>query len=91
MTKKQLADQVAQEAAITEQLAKRIVQTVLDCMAAALVKGETLEFRNFGVFKTKVRKARLGRNPKAGTAVQVPERKAFVWKMGKELKERVRR
>lgn len=39
---------------------------------------------------TKIRKARMARNPKAGTAVPVPEHKVIVWKMGKELKERMK-
>ena len=40
--------------------------------------------------ETKIRKARLGRNPKAGVPVAVPERRVVVFKAGKELKERVR-
>lgn len=90
MTKKQLAEQIAVKAEITEVLARRIVQITLDCMTSALVKGETLEFRDFGMLKTKIRKARKGRNPRVGTVVQVPERKAIVWKMGKGLKEKIR-
>lgn len=90
MTKKELADQIGRKVLITEFLARQIVQAMLDCMTEALVRGETLEFRDFGVLKTRVRKARTARNPRAGTVVQVPGRKAIVWKMGKGLKERLR-
>ena len=90
MTKKDLADRIAENTDITEHQARRLVQVVLDCITEALVEGKTLEFRDFGVFKTKIRKARLGRNPKAGTVVQVPERRVVVFKPGKELKERIR-
>lgn len=90
MTKKDLADKIVEKSGITEQLARKLLQLTFDCLSEALVKGETLEFRGFGVFKTRIRKARIGRNPRAGTVVQVPERKAIVWKMGKELKERIR-
>lgn len=90
MTKKDLADKIAEKAKIEGILARKLLQITLNCMTEALVKGETLEFRDFGVFKTRVRKARTARNPKAGTTVQVPERKAIVWKMGKALKEKMR-
>ena len=90
MTKKDLADKIAEKTGITERLARQLLQTMLDNMAEALVNGNTLEFRDFGVFKTKIRRARLGRNPKAGTAVQVPARRVAVFKAGKELKERIR-
>ena len=90
MTKKDLALELAVQLELTDVQAKRAVKMVLRLIADALVAGEKLEFRGFGVFKTKIRKARLGRNPKANTSVNVPERGVVVFKMGKELKERVR-
>ena len=90
MTKKDLADRITEQIRITERLARQLVQTMLDCMAEALVNGETLEFRGFGVLKTKIRKARIGRNPRAGTSVNVPERRVVVFKVGNKLKERIR-
>ena len=90
MTKKDLALELAVQLELTDVQAKRAVKMVLRLIADALVAGEKLEFRGFGVFKTKIRKARLGRNPKANTSVNVPERRVVVFKMGKELKERVR-
>lgn len=90
MTKLDLAKTVARTANITDILAKTLVQSVFDCMIEALARGETLEFRGFGVFKTRIRKPRIGRNPRAGIVVQVPERKVIVWKMGKGLRERIK-
>ena len=90
MTKKDLAVKLAKEINLTDANALEIVRAVIDLIGESIVAGETLEFRGFGVFKTKIRKARLGRNPKAGTSVNVPARRAVVFKMGKELKERIR-
>ncbi len=90
MIKKDLALQLAGNLDLTDVQAKRAVKMVLHLIADALVAGKILEFRGFGVFKTKIRKARLGRNPKAGVPVAVPERRVAVFKMGKELKERIR-
>ena len=90
MIKKDLALQLAGNLDLTDVQAKRAVKMVLRLIADALVAGETLEFRDFGVFKTKIRKARLGRNPRANLPVNVPERRVVVFKMGKKLKERIR-
>ena len=90
MTKKDLAVKLAKEINLTDANTLEIIRAVFDLICESIVAGETLEFRGFGVFKTKIRKARLGRNPKANTSVNVPERRVVVFKMGKELKERVK-
>lgn len=87
MTKKELVGQVAIKVGITDTLARKIVREVLSQMGEVLARGETLEFRGFGVLKTKIRKARIGRNPKAGTVVSIPGRKVVVWKIVKETTE----
>ena len=56
---------------------------------AALVAGERIELRDFGVFSVVRRKARLARNPKTGDAVQVPEKSVVKFKPGRLLRERV--
>ena len=89
MTKKYLANMIAKELDVTDQFALRIAKVMIGCMSKALVAGERLELRDFGVFKTKIRKAKKGRNPRAGTPVAVPERRVVVFKAGKLLKEQV--
>ena len=89
MTKKDLANMIAQELDITDRFALRIAKVMIGCMSKALVDGEKLELRDFGVFKTKIRKARAGRNPKLNTVVAVTERRVVVFKAGKLLKEQV--
>ncbi|MCX5686354.1 MAG: HU family DNA-binding protein, partial [Candidatus Omnitrophica bacterium] len=46
--------------------------------------------RNFGVFKVKTRKPRIGRNPKTGTTVSIPERKVVTFKAGMVMKKKVK-
>ena len=56
----------------------------------ALIKGETVELRNFGVFEVKLRKPRIGRNPNdPGKDVQIPARAVVKFKPGKEMREQV--
>ena len=66
-----------------------IVNTVFDSMTDALKKNERIEIRGFGSFEVRVRKPRVGRNPKTGQAVEVGERMVPFFKVGKELRERV--
>jgi integration host factor subunit beta len=66
-----------------------IVNTIFDSMTEALATGDRIEIRGFGSFEVRVRKPRLGRNPKTGQSVDVGERRVPFFKVGKELKERV--
>jgi integration host factor subunit beta len=66
-----------------------IVNTIFDSMSDALRGGDRIEIRGFGSFEVRVRKPRVGRNPKTGSSVEVGQRKVPFFKVGKELKERV--
>lgn len=65
------------------------VKMVLDAMADALAQGDRIEIRGFGSFSLNYRPPRIGRNPKSGEKVQVPEKYVPHFKAGKELRERV--
>jgi len=67
------------------------VKGLLERMSIALEAGERIEVRGFGSFSLHERPARLGRNPKTGVSVLVPDRKVPHFKPGKELRERVDR
>ena len=62
---------------------KKILQIIFFEITEALCRGESIEIRGFGIFKTTVRKARMGRNPKNSELVQIPEKKTIKWKMSK--------
>ena len=65
------------------------VKMMLDALTAALVRGDRIEIRGFGSFALNYRPPRVGRNPKSGDKVQVPEKYVPHFKAGKELRERV--
>ncbi|OGW70233.1 MAG: integration host factor subunit beta [Omnitrophica bacterium GWA2_50_21] len=90
MTKKDIVMKVSNETNLTQIDVKKIVQRTLDAVVESLQRGETVELRNFGVFKVKGRRGRLGRNPRTGEEVQVPEKKVVVFKPGLILKNRVK-
>jgi integration host factor subunit beta len=66
-----------------------IVDTIFDSMKNSLAGGKRIEIRGFGTFEIRVRKSRMGRNPKSGAQVSIGERRVPFFKAGKELKERV--
>ena len=62
---------------------KKILEIIFHELTEALCRGENIEIRGFGIFKTTVKKARIGRNPKNSESVQIPEKRAIIWKMSK--------
>ena len=90
MTKKEIVTGIADRTDIKQVDVKKVVQLILDIIVDSLSKGETVELRNFGIFKVKSRKARLGRNPKTGESVQIPEKKAVTFKAGLVMREKVK-
>ena len=65
------------------------VKMILDALSEALVKGDRIEIRGFGSFSVTHRPPRLGRNPRSGEAVQIPEKRVPHFKPGKALREAV--
>ena len=65
------------------------VKMILDALSEALAKGDRIEIRGFGSFSLNYRPPRVGRNPKSGDKVSVPEKWVPHFKAGKELRARV--
>ena len=90
MTKKDIVLKVAEKTGIKQQDVKKVVQGALDCVVESLAAGETVELRNFGVFKVKSRRGRMGRNPRTGQQVPVEPKKVAVFRPGLIMKKDVR-
>lgn len=90
MTKKDIVLKITDSTGIKQIDVKKIVQKTFDVITDALMQGDKVELRNFGVFKIKERKARFGRNPRTGQAVPVPPRKVVIFKSGLEMKVKVK-
>lgn len=90
MTKKDIVVKIAEETNLKQVDVKKSIQRFLDHVIESLAKGETVELRNFGVLKVKSRKSRIGRNPKTGATVPIPERKVVSFKPGMIMKKRVK-
>ncbi len=90
MTKSQLIAKLAEK---NSQLYIRdievLVETIIDEMSEALVKGDRVELRGFGAFSVKEREARTGRNPRTGESVEVAAKRSPAFKAGKALRDRL--
>lgn len=82
----QLADRFTQIEVRDTELA---VKTVLDAMSSALARGHRIEIRGFGSFSISRRPPRVGRNPRSGEQVTIPEKLVPHFKPGKALREAV--
>jgi integration host factor subunit beta len=90
MTKSELIAQLAQRyPQLVAKDAEYAVKMILDAMTSSLLSGHRIEIRGFGSFGLNYRPPRVGRNPKSGDKVQVPEKYVPHFKAGKELRERV--
>jgi integration host factor subunit beta len=89
MTKADLIDEVSRVAELTRKDSEVIVESIFDSVVRSLRVGDKIEIRGFGSFRTRQRKARVGRNPKTGDRVEVPPKKIPYFKPSKELKDLV--
>lgn len=71
-----------------QQIEKAVVH-IFDKLTKTLQQGGRVELRGFGVFTTRVRSARLGRNPRTGQDVTVSRKVVPFFKAGKELRNRI--
>jgi integration host factor subunit beta len=89
VTKADLVEEVSQATQMTRNDAEETVETIFESIIGALQKGDKIEIRGFGSFRTRQRRARVGRNPKTGARVEVPPKRVPFFKPSRELKEYV--
>jgi integration host factor subunit beta len=89
MTKADLIDEVSRVVEMTRKDSEVIVDAIFESVVRSLRTGEKIEIRGFGSFRTRERRARVGRNPKTGARVEVPPKRIPYFKPSKELKDLV--
>ena len=87
MNKTDLITAAAEKSGLSKKDAERVVNALLDTVTASLVKGEKVQISGFGIFETKEREARVGRNPRTKEAVQIPATRTPTFKPSKLRKD----
>lgn len=90
MNKRDLIARIAQDTGATKNSAAAAVDSLLETMTRALMKGDAVTFVGFGTFKTALRRARVAKNPRTGNAIKIPKRRVVRFTAGKALKSAVR-
>ena len=86
MTKKDIIMKIADETGLKQVEVKEVVQRTFDMIIDSLRKGDKVELRNFGIFKVKTRKGRVGRKPRTGESVSIPDKQVVSFKSGMKMK-----
>lgn len=86
MTKKDIIMKISDGTNLKQVDVKEVVQQTFDIIIDSLRRGDKVELRNFGIFKVKTRKGRLGRNPRTGDSVSIPDKKVVSFKPGMKMK-----
>ena len=89
MNKSELISLVAENSGLTRKDTERAINAALDAITASLVRGEKVQLSGFGVFETKDRESRIGRNPHTKEAIDIPATRVPSFKASKALKDNV--
>jgi integration host factor subunit beta len=89
LTKRELVDRIADVTQAKRVIVQRVVQSFLDEIMTELGKDNRLEFRDFGIFETYTRSARVGQNPKTLEQVKVPAKQTVKFKMGRLMTDKL--
>ena len=73
MRKADIVDIVAKEVGLTKFETEAVIDGFIKTVINVITEGKHIEIRGFGTFKPKLKKARVGRNPKTGERVEIPE------------------
>ena len=86
MTKSELVQRVAELSPdLRHSDVERVVETIFKEIGTPLARGARIEIRGFGAFSVKHRSARLGKNPRTGTTVEVSPKVIPYFRIGKHL------
>ena len=89
MNKVELIAAIAEKSGISKKDAERVLSATVETITTAMANGERVQLSGFGIFETKTREARVGRNPKTKETIEIPASKVPQFKPGKALKDAV--
>ena len=89
MNKTELISACAESTGLSKKDSERVLNAAIDAVTAALVKGDKVQISGFGIFETKNREARIGRNPHTKETIEIPATRVPGFKASKALKDSV--
>ena len=89
LTRMDLSEAVFREVGLSRNESAQLVESVLDHISDALVKGEQVKISSFGTFSVRSKSARVGRNPKTGEEVPINTRRVLTFRPSHLMKDSV--
>lgn len=89
MNKTELIAAIAEKTGLTKKDSEKALNAAVEAVTAALVNGDKVQVSGFGMFETKTREARVGRNPQTGATMEIPASRVASFKASKTLKDAV--
>lgn len=89
VTRADLAEALYKEIGLSRTESAALVESVIDHMIEALIRGETVKLAGFGTFTLRDKNERIGRNPKTGEEVPITSRRVLTFKPSQVMRERV--
>jgi len=89
VTRADLSEAVYQEVGLSRNESAELVESVLNEISDALVRGEMVKLSSFGSFSVRQKGQRIGRNPKTGEEVPILPRRVLVFRASHVLKDRI--
>ncbi len=89
LTRMDLSESVFREVGLSRNESADLVESVLDHISDALVRGENVKISSFGTFSIRDKSERIGRNPKTGEEVPIKPRRVLTFRPSHLMKERV--
>jgi integration host factor subunit alpha len=89
LTRMDLNEAVFREVGLSRNESADLVESVLNHISDAMVKGEQVKISSFGTFSLRDKSARVGRNPKTGDEAAIAPRRVLTFRPSHLLKDRV--
>ncbi len=87
MTKAGIVDEVYEMVGVTKKEAADYVEAVFETMKETLEEGEDIKVSGFGKFEVREKGERVGRNPRTGVEIMIPERRVLRFKVSQVFKD----
>ncbi|MGB7404537.1 MAG: integration host factor subunit alpha [Pacificimonas sp.] len=89
LTRAELGDEVHDQIGLSRSESVQLVETVLDKVSDALIRGENVKISSFGSFILRDKNRRMGRNPKTGEEVPIEPRRVLTFRPSQTMRDRI--
>ena len=89
VTRADLAESVFRKVGLSRTESAELVETVIDEICNAIVRGESVKLSSFATFQVRGKNERIGRNPKTGEEVPIEPRRVLTFRPSHLMKDRV--